>query len=126
MNKPMSLNILRKQDQAVILNQGWIADTYWTRLRGLIGKKSLNAGEGVLFPRCNNIHMWMMSMPIDVVFLKNLTPSREWSVLSVHSDLKPWKLMPVGNLKADDVLELPCGTISKLNLQPGEVLCIAS
>ncbi len=118
----MSLKIIRKADQATIVNQGVLATAYLIRLKGLIGKTQFSSGEGMLFPKCNSIHMWMMQIPIDVLFLKK--QEQEWQVLALHSNLKPWKLLPVSCFKADDTLELPQGTIERLGLKVGEVLCI--
>ena len=103
----MAITLIRKIDQLVIASHAEVADRFIPRLRGLIGKNRFESGEALLFPRCNSIHMWMMKIPIDVVFLKKRTDA--WEVLSLHPHLKPWKLLPVGNLKADDVLELPVG-----------------
>ena len=113
----------RKNDSTVVLQNGVLARDFFTRLRGLIGKSSLPAGEGILFPKCNSIHMWMMQIPIDVVFLSH--QGDEWQILSLHPELKPWKILPVSCMKADDTLELPSGTIEKLGLQKGQTLCIA-
>lgn len=117
--------LVRTSDQACIVNQLKTADSFLTRLRGLIGVKKFEFGEGLIFPRCNNIHMWMMSIPIDVVFLKANRQKKEWTVLSVYPQLKPWKVFPVSDLKADDVLELPAGRAESISLKSGEVLCIA-
>ena len=122
----MKLGLIRKSDQAVVLSDGKVADRYFTRLRGFIGTRSLVAGQGMLFPKNNSVHMWMMSISLDVVFLKTIVPSKEWKVVEVRPNLKPWKLLPVGCLKADDTLELPAGSVQRLGLQVGEVLCIAS
>ena len=121
------MKLVRKIDQSCIVEQLQSAETYFTRLRGLIGKKEFSAGEGLLFPRCNSIHMWMMSIPIDAVFLKSqkVTDARQWVVTSVHPGLRPWKMLPVMDSAADDVLELPAGTVSMKSLKVGEVLCIA-
>ncbi len=120
----MTLNLIRKHDSAEIASKLEVADRFVPRLRGLIGRSRFDAGEGLLFPRCNSVHMWMMSIPIDLVFLKK--QASEWLVLSVHPELRPWKILPVGNFKADDALELPAGTIQSKGLKSGEVLCIAS
>ena len=120
--------LIRASDQVCVVDRLRFADAFLSRLRGLIGVKHFERGEGVLFPRCNSIHMWMMSIPIDVVFLKmnRKSPSQEWTVLSVHSQLKPWRLLPVSKMSADDVLELPAGVVNSVSLKSGEVLCIAS
>ena len=121
----MTLKLVRQNDQMTIASHAFVADQFFTRLKGLIGKKSFPEGEGMLFPKCNNVHMWMMSIPIDVVFLKKQN-SESWSVISLKPKLKSWKVLPVACFNADDTLELPAGTIDRLNLKTGEVLCIAS
>ena len=120
----MAMNLLRKHDRSLIVANLEVADRFLSRLRGLIGRKTFSPGEGLLFPRCNNIHMWMMSIPIDVVFLGK--DGAEWRILSTHPGLRPWKGLPVWNFRAVDTLELPAGTIERLNLKHGEVLCIGS
>lgn len=120
----MALTLIRKHDGAVIASRAEVADRFYLRLKGLIGRTDFESGAGMLFPRCTSVHMWMMSMPIDVVFLKKIDSG--WTVMSAHAELKPWKLLPVGDLRADDALELPKGTIDRTGLKPGEVLCIAS
>ncbi len=124
MEAEVALKLVRRSDQAVVASNALLADTFWTRLKGLIGKKSLADGEGLLFPKCNDIHMWMMSISIDVLFLKK-TDEQSWVILKPVAQLKPWKVFPVACFKADDTLELPAGIIGRLNLKAGEVLCIA-
>ena len=124
MEAEVALKLVRRSDQAVVASNALLADTFWTRLKGLIGKKSLADGEGLLFPKCNDIHMWMMSISIDVLFLKK-TDEQSWVILKPVAQLKPWKVLPVACFKADDTLELPVGIIERLNLKAGEVLCIA-
>jgi uncharacterized membrane protein (UPF0127 family) len=118
--------LIRTSDQVCVAARLNFARSYFSRLKGLIGKKQFDFGEGLLFPKCNSIHMWMMSIPIDVVFLKSNAKNSEWTILSVYPQLKPWKLFPVSDVKADDVLELPAGLIDSISLKKGEVLCIAS
>src|SRR5262249_50075920 len=43
--------------------------THWTRLRGLLGTKRLEPGEGLWIKPSNQIHMFGMRYAIDVVFL---------------------------------------------------------
>ena len=46
-----------------------IADRFQSRLRGLLGRGRLNAGEGLLILPCNSIHTIGMRFPIDVLAL---------------------------------------------------------
>ena len=117
----MSLKLIRKKNQELIVETGVIASDYFSRLKGLMGKKSYSFGEGMLFPKCNSIHMWGMKISIDVVFLKK--ENADWKIEALHSSLQPWKILPVTCLQAQDTLELPEGTIKRLGLERGEVLC---
>lgn len=113
--------IHRKRDQSVIVTRVKLADSYWTRLIGWIGKREAAPGEGLLITETNSIHMWMMSIPIDVVFL-----NQEQTILKAISNLRPWRLLPVYCAGATSALELPAGTIESKKLLSGEVLCIVS
>ena len=45
------------------------AHTHWTRLRGLLGTKRLEPGEGLWIKPSNQIHMFGMPYALDLVFL---------------------------------------------------------
>ncbi len=117
--------LMIKRNSQLVLDEVRVANTYWSRLIGLMGKKEFS-GKGLLFPRSNSIHMWMMSMPIDVIFLKEIQPGKEWSIVQLHRSVRPWKLLPLLCARADDTLEVSAGLIEQHQLREGEVLCIAS
>jgi len=102
------------------------AVSFTDRLVGLIGKSDFPTGEGVWFPHCNDIHMWFMKMPIDVVFLREEKDSGTYRVTRVVPGLKPWGILPTMSLKATDVIELPVGTIQKCEVKIGDQVCISS
>ena len=113
------------KNQALIADKCLVAESFWARAKGLIGRRHLEPGEGLLIPRCNDIHMWMMSVPIDVVFLrkeKRTDGGISHVVASVREGLRPWKLLPVRDGSAEDTLELPAGTVGRLGLRPGDEL----
>lgn len=102
------------------------------RLRGWIGKMNVAQGEAIWFPRCNSVHTWMMSIPIDVVFIKRIDQENrdkngppKYRVTSVFSDVRSWKLFPLLDLKADDTMELEAGSIRRLGLAKGDELCLS-
>ena len=130
--KQIHIKVLRNQQ--VIAEKGLIAESFWERLRGLIGRKDFRAGEGLWFESANNIHMWFMSIPIDVVFLKKADSPFEFSppnqsfykITSLRPSLRPWRVLPVWGPGATETLELPEGTIEKCDLKVGdEVVCIS-
>jgi uncharacterized membrane protein (UPF0127 family) len=92
-----------------------VADTPTRRMKGLLGRKQLPAGEGILIRPTSAIHTWFMRFPIDVVFLDS-----ELRVLDVASELKPWRA--AARRRARAVLELAAGECSRRGLQPGDRL----
>ena len=81
------------------------ADTRLTRLIGLMGRRRLDAGCGLLIRPSFGIHTFGMLFSIDVVALnKNL------QVLKLWHRLAPCRMTSI-NLKTDSMLELPPGQI---------------
>lgn len=94
-----------------------IATSIWARFRGLMLKKSLPAGEGLLIDPCTSVHTMFMRFPIDVVFL-----DRENRVTKVVPALKPLRIA-FGN-GGKRALELPAGAAAECGIEPGAVLSV--
>ena len=77
-----------------------VARTLFERIRGLIGVKSLPSGEGMLILRCNSIHTFFMSFPIDAVFF-----DRNDHVVKEVRNIRPWRFFVWGGFRAVKVLE---------------------
>lgn len=80
--------------------QGW-----WGRARGLLGRAELPAGHGLLINPCSAIHTLGMRFPIDVVFL-----NAQGRVVSLHRAVPPNRPLIRGGRGAVAALELPAGT----------------
>lgn len=95
------------QDGEVFYPQIEVADNFWQRFCGLMGRKQLADGAGLLLKRCSSIHTCFMKFTIDVVYL-----DRNLKVLE-YETIRPWKL---GSLikGVSHVLELPEGAGSQL------------
>lgn len=78
-----------------------VARTFLQRAKGLIGTRSLLTGEGMLILRCNAIHTFFMSFPIDAIFL-----DREDRVVKIVRNIRPWRFLVWGGWRAVKVLEL--------------------
>lgn len=86
------------------------ANTFLTRLKGLMFRKKPLDNEGLWIVPCNSIHMCFMFFPIDAVFL-----DKQNRITHLVNNLQPWRLvLPVSG--AQSVIELPPGTIKKLKL----------
>lgn len=82
-----------------------VAASFTSRLRGLLGRSSLPAGEGLLIKPCKGIHTFFMKFSIDVIFL-----DRDNRIVALNLSLPPNRMTRI-YLKAVSVLELPAGTI---------------
>ena len=77
-----------------------VARTLFERMKGLIGTKSLQTGEGLLILGCNSIHTFFMSFPIDATFF-----DRRGDVVKVVRNIRPWRPFVWGGFRAVKVLE---------------------
>ena len=99
-----------------------VADTHWTRFRGLLGlaPDDFRNGSGLWIVPCRGVHTLGMKFAIDVVYLDH-----EMSVIHVHSDLRPWHVAPV-RVQAASVLELPCHTVRETGTVVGDRIRITT
>jgi uncharacterized membrane protein (UPF0127 family) len=77
-----------------------LADTSMTRLFGLLGKRGLEAGSGILIRPSNGVHTFFMQFPIDVVGV-----DRDLRVVKLWPRLVPWRVTSVSR-KVQSVIEL--------------------
>jgi uncharacterized protein len=71
-------------------------------MRGLLGRRGLESGEGLLLRPASSVHTLFMRFPIDVVFLGG-----DGEVLKVARRVPPWRTVGCRGAKA--VVELPAG-----------------
>lgn len=95
-----------------------LADTHWSRLRGLMCTREVNfpAGRALWIVPCRGVHTFAMRFPIDVVYL-----DRDKVVLHTEKALAPWRLAPV-KMKATSVLELPQNVLNATGTAVGDEL----
>ena len=103
------------RDQTLI-TAGRVADNMLTRLRGLVGARPLQPGEGLLIMPCSSVHTHFMSFPIDVVFV-----DRDQRVVAIDAEMAPWRF---GRLHRGVrfVIELPPGTARATGTEVGDQL----
>jgi uncharacterized membrane protein (UPF0127 family) len=104
-------------DGRTVCDRCSIADSFVPRLRGLLGRRRLDRGEGLLISPSSSIHTCFMRFPIDAVFL-----DRGFRVVHVSPNVRPWKL--AGSRRARLVLELAAGESSRRGIRSGEELAL--
>ncbi|HSB54596.1 MAG TPA: DUF192 domain-containing protein [Gemmatimonadales bacterium] len=93
-----------------------LADRWWLRLRGLLGRSGVAPGEGLLLRPCRAVHMRGMRFPLDVAFLDGAG-----AVVAAYHSLPPgahtrW------HRGARDALELPAGTLAASATAVGDTI----
>ncbi len=94
----------------VILDKIIMADTYTKRLQGLLGRKELQEGEGMMIVPCNSIHSFRMKFSIDVLFV-----DRDNVVVKVLRDFKPGRMGPLV-FKSHFVMEASAGAFKDVKV----------
>ena len=103
------------RDGTVVCGHCVLADTALRRMRGLLGRRKLASGEGLLLLPAPAVHTLFMRFPIDAVFLE-----RDLTVLRVAADLRPWRMARCKGARA--VLELPAGDAGRRGIARGDRL----
>ena len=101
----------------IIASDAGFANTFLTRLKGLLGTKKLDNGKGLVIRPCNSIHTFGMKYAIDVLFLDKH-----------DSIVKTIKEMPAGKFSLCSsscyVIELPPGTIEATGTVVGDMVSL--
>lgn len=113
-----ALFAVRNETGIVVCERCVLADRMLARMRGLLGRKELPAGEGMLITPESQVHTWFMRFPIDIVFL-----DADYTVLGVRESVRPWRMAGCRGARA--VLELRAGTCARHAIRPGDRLSLA-
>jgi len=94
-----------------------VADTYWTRLRGMLGRRTLPAA--LLLTPANSVHGMGMTQPLDVAVL-----DAAGTVLDVRV-LRPMRMTRAVS-GGRQVLEAPAGSFVRWGVRPGSVVATSA
>jgi uncharacterized membrane protein (UPF0127 family) len=100
----------------VLADKAFMADSFFLRLRGLLGRPQLANGQGLFLDHCNCIHMFGMTYAIDAVFL-----DKQLCVVGLVTAIGPGRVSSVYK-SANACLELPAGTIAATGTALGDNL----
>jgi uncharacterized membrane protein (UPF0127 family) len=103
----------------VVVGRCAIARSPVARMRGLLGRRELPSGEGILLRPAGSIHTAFMRFPIDAVFVDG-----DLEVLRIARELPPWRMAAARGARA--VLELPAGEAARRRLTVGARLELAA
>ncbi len=111
-----SLRVHNATRGATLVTSGRRATGILDRSRGLLGRRSLPPGDGLLLEPCSGIHMFFMAFPIDAIFV-----DRAGVVVHMSPGIRPWRMSRYV-FGARAVLEVPAGTIGATGTQLGDRL----
>lgn len=104
--------------ETVLLTNARHAATFWSRFMGLMGRKSLSDGEGLVIEPGGSIHMFFMRFPIDAVFV-----DKEWKIVHISHSIRPWRVSRfVRHVKR--TIEMPAGLCRETGTAVGDTLAL--
>ena len=106
----------RQSDGAVVIPSVIVCRSMVARMRGLLGRADLPAGQGMLISPCRSIHTVMMQFTIDVIFL-----TRAGVVCRIVRNVRPQRFA-LGGSGAHSALEVQSGWLDESSLQCGDML----
>ncbi len=92
-----------------------IANSFFKKMKGLLGVKIIKDDYGMFFPSCNFIHTFFMSFDIDIVMV-----DKKMKVVYTKEELKPFNM--IFCFKAAHTFEFASGVIKKNNIKKGDIL----
>jgi uncharacterized membrane protein (UPF0127 family) len=115
----MATLTLRREDGRVVCERCIVADRAHHRMRGLLGRRRLQPGEGMVLRPAWNVHTAFMRFPIDVIFL-----DADQVVIRIEAELAPWRTVSCRG--AREVVELAAGECAHRGLETGDRVAWAS
>ena len=111
-----SIRVLNRTNHTVVAEPACRADTFRTRLCGLLGRPELQSSEGLLLTPSSGVHTLGMRYSIDIVALDG-----SLRVVGIWEGVRPGKVRGLG-LGARSVLELRSGRARECDLALGDQL----
>lgn len=112
------MKVVNETRSSVIAENATLADTFVSRMVGLLKHTHLNRGEGLIITHCNSIHMFFMRFAIDVIFI-----DKSNKVVGVVPNILPNRLSKI-YFSAVKAIELPVGVIEESQTALGDSLSI--
>lgn len=108
-----AVRVVREDSGVQLGSSVGVADSWWRRFRGLLGRPRLKEGQGLLLLDCSSVHTVGMRYAIDVAFL-----DADGCVVRSIGGLAPFRV-GVGGRSAVHTLELPAGRLAETGTTPG-------
>jgi uncharacterized membrane protein (UPF0127 family) len=108
---------VRNLERGIVLaTRAKLASSYVDRFFGLMMRKGVEEGGGLLLTKSSSVHSFFMRFRFDAIYL-----DREGRVVKVVPSMRQW-WVSFGGRGAKDTLELPAGVAASTGTQPGDTL----
>lgn len=99
------MRLINQSKNTILAEDVFIAKTFFSRIKGLLGRKNFLPGQALILNHCNCVHTFFMHFPIDLLFL-----DKDYKVIEALSEFKPNQISRI-YWHANKVIELPAGVI---------------
>lgn len=97
-----------------------LAESFWQRGRGLLGRSGLQANQALWIKPCNNIHTFFMKFKIDCIFV-----DKKMKIKKIASEVPAFRI--IGPCwKAHSVIETSSGFALSKKLNIGDQLYVVT
>src|SRR5271157_1131843 len=119
--QPNRFYVYNTTRETFVATEAKLADGYFSRLVGLLGKtrRWARPGQGLWIVPSHGVHTIGMLYALDLIFL-----DRHYVVVDVEEDVRPFRISKV-SFKAESVLELPVHTVFRTETHVGDQLEIS-
>ena len=108
---------IRNTDRGTTLaTRARLASSHSSRFFGLMGRKGVEDGGGLLLTKSASIHSFFMRFRFDAIFI-----DRDNRVVKIVPAMRQWWIA-FGGRGAKDVIELAAGVAEQTGTQPGDAL----
>ncbi|MHB8302667.1 MAG: DUF192 domain-containing protein [Acidobacteriaceae bacterium] len=106
-----SITVLNRTRGTLVASRVQVADTFVTRLVGLLGRDRLDEDGGLLIQPSSGVHTFGMRFSIDVAAI-----DRRGRVRALWHNLPPWRMSGI-SWRYHSMLELPAGQLQRCSVQ---------
>ena len=115
---PREVFVYNKSKETFLSFRVRVAESFLSRMIGLLGKRSLKPDGGVWIAPANSIHTVGMLFSFDLVMI-----DKDFRVVNVKEMVRPFRIV-LPKLRAESVLELPAHTVFRSRTEIGDQLII--
>lgn len=112
------ISLINSRTGEYIATSVLLADSFWLRLRGLLGRSPLKPYEGLWLIPCQQVHMLGMHYALSIWFINSKS-----EVCHIIDQLEPGKISPRIR-EAVSIIEFPAGWGAKSDTSIGDNLAV--